>query len=149
MQSSSKHEATNECPLASPKSRQKRAKTGANPSPKEKPCIICDQIKYQGDTKKFHICEENAAKTLLQAANSNKDSVYTRCILFKGMGDVYAADVTYHNNCVSRDIKKFLYDVDTLMTFGVDDDRSLLEGTDFQYKDKHKDMLHQSQRFDK
>ena len=55
-----------------------RAKTGANASPKEKPCIICDQIKCQGDTKKFRICEKSAAKTLLKAANFNKNSVYTR-----------------------------------------------------------------------
>ena len=39
MQNSSKHEATTECPLSSPTSRQKRAKTGANSSPKEKQCM--------------------------------------------------------------------------------------------------------------
>ena len=120
---------TTACPLASRTSRQKRAKTGANPSLKEKPCIICDQIKCQCDTKKFRICEEHAAKTLLKAANFNKDSVYTRCIMFKGVGDMYAVDVMYHNNCLNRCIKKFQYDVDALMTFEVNDDRSLLEDT--------------------
>ena len=74
-------------------SRQKRAKTGANPNLKEEPCIICDQIKCQGDARKFCICKESAAKTLLKAANF--------------VGDVYAADVMYHNNYLNRYIKKF------------------------------------------
>ena len=53
-----KREVTTECPLASPTSRQQRAKTEDNSSLKEKPCIICDRIKCQDDTKKFRICEE-------------------------------------------------------------------------------------------
>ena len=55
----------------------------------------------------FCICEESAAKTLLKGATFNKDSVYIRCILFKSAGDVYAADVMYHNNCLNKYIKKF------------------------------------------
>ena len=49
IKNSSKREATTECPQASLTSRQKRAKSGANPSPKEKAGIICDQIICQGD----------------------------------------------------------------------------------------------------
>lgn len=51
MQNSRKREATTEWHLVSPTSRQKTAKTGADPSPKEKSFIICDQIKCQSDTK--------------------------------------------------------------------------------------------------
>ena len=110
MQNSSTREATAECLLASPTSREKAAKTGANPSPKERPCIICYQIKYQDDTKKFRICEEYAAKTLRKTAAFNRDSVYTRCILFKRVGDVYTADAMYHNNCFNRHIREFQHD---------------------------------------
>ena len=49
MQNSSKREATTDCPPTSPTSGQKRDKTRANSSPKEKPCIIYDQIKCQGE----------------------------------------------------------------------------------------------------
>ena len=38
---------------------------------------------------KFRICEKSAAKSLLKAANFNKDSVYTRSIFLKGVGLVY------------------------------------------------------------
>ena len=114
MKNSSKRETTTECPPASPTSRQKTAKAGANPSPKEKPCIIFDQIKCQGDTKKFRICEEFAAKTLLKTANFNKNSVHTRCTLFKDVGDICPADVMCHNNCLNRYIKKVYYNVDAL-----------------------------------
>ena len=77
MQIFRKREATTECPLASPSSSQKRAKTGANSSPEEKPFIIWDQIKCQGGIKKFRVCEESAADALLKAASFNEDSVYT------------------------------------------------------------------------
>ena len=41
----------------------------------------------------FFIWEKSAAKTLLKAATFNKDSVYTRCILFKDVGDLYVRSV--------------------------------------------------------
>ena len=46
-----------------------------------------------GGTKKYCISEVNVAKTLLKAANFNKDSVHTQCILFKNVGHVFAAEV--------------------------------------------------------
>ena len=96
MQNSSKREATTEWHLASPTNRQNRAKTGANPSSKEKSCIICGQIICEGDTK-----------SLQQKRYLKQLSVYTRCILFKCIDDVYAADVMYHNKCLNSYIKKF------------------------------------------
>ena len=93
-QSFRKREVNTELPLAGPTSRQKRAKNGANPSLKEKPCITCDQIKCLGDKKELCICEESNSKMLLKATTFNNVSVCTRCILFKGVSDVYAADVS-------------------------------------------------------
>ena len=67
-QNSRKCEVTTECRLASPGSRQKRADTKANPSLKQKPRIIFDEIKCQSETKSrtfMHIC----AKTFLKVAS--------------------------------------------------------------------------------
>ena len=38
------------------------------------------------------------------------------------MGDVFAVDVLYHSNFLNKYLKKFRYDVDTLMTFEKEDD---------------------------
>ena len=93
--------------------KQTRAKTGANPSLKEKWCIIRDEIKYQNDTRKFRkVCEKSAknlrkvcCKSIFKAVNFSKDIVYARCILCEGVGDMYEADVIYQNNYLNRYIK--------------------------------------------
>ena len=43
----------------------------------DKPCIICNQVKFKGVTKRFRICEDEPAKNLLKAAAFNKDIVHT------------------------------------------------------------------------
>ena len=122
-----KQEASPESAPFSPKSRLKRVKTTVNA--REKPCIFSNQFKCQGNTKKYHISEVNVAKTLLKAANFNKDSVHTQCILFKNVGDVFAADVMYHSNCLNKYFKIFRYDIDSLMVFEIEDDKDRLEDT--------------------
>ena len=44
------------------------------------------------------------------------------------MGDVFAADVLYHSNFLNKYLKKFRYDVDTLMTFEKEDDNDRWSG---------------------
>ena len=127
-QSSSKREATTEYPLASPTADKKELKVEQILVLKRNH-VLSVTISNIRVTKMFSICEESAAKTSLKAVTFNKDSVYTRCILFKGVGDVYAADVLYHNNCLNRYIKKLWYDVDAVVAFEVDDDRPVLEDT--------------------
>ena len=45
------------------------------------------------------------------------------------MGDVFAADVMYHSNCLNKYFKKFCYDVDSLMGFVIEDDKDRFEDT--------------------
>ena len=71
---------------------------------------------------RYCINEVNIAKTLLKAAKFVKGSIHTQCILFKNVGDVFAADVMYHCNCMNKYFKKVLYDVDFLMAFEIQDD---------------------------
>ena len=112
-----KQEASPESTPFSPTSILKRVKTTVNVW--EKPCIFCNQLKYLGDTKRYRVSEVNNSKTLLKAANSNKDSVNTQCILFKKVGDVFAANVMYHSNCLN----KYCYDVNCLMAFTIENDK--------------------------
>ena len=82
----------------------------------------------QRDTKRQRISEVNVAKTLLKATNFNKDSVHTQCILFKNVGDVFAADVMYLSNCLNKSFKTIRYDVDSLMAFEIEDDKDRRSG---------------------
>ena len=86
-----------------------------SPDPKEKPCIVCNQIKCKGDTKRYRISEDNRAKGLLRAATFNKDSVHTRIIFLKTIGDVFAEDVMYHTNCLINYVTQFQRNVEDLM----------------------------------
>ena len=122
-----KREASPESAPFGPKSRLKRVKTTVNV--REKPCIFLNQFKYQSNTKRYRTSEVNVAKTLLKAAKFNKNNVHTQCILLKNVGDVFAADVMYHSNCLNKYFKKFRYDVDSLMAFEIEDDKDRLEDT--------------------
>ena len=94
-------------PLASPPCSQK-----------EKPCVICRQLKYKKDTKKYCICEVQCAKNFIKAYNFNRDEVCEKCILYKTPGDIFATDIHAHKNCNKRYIKKHLDDVqEFLQTF--------------------------------
>ena len=46
------------------------------------------------------------AKSILKAANFNKDNVFTRVGFLKKSGDVYATDLMYHAKCLQKYIKK-------------------------------------------
>ena len=86
--------------------RPKRSKT--SPDPRDKPCVICNRVKCQGDTKRFQIQSSEVADRLRKAANFNKDEIHIRLIFLKGTGDVWAQDVIYHNKCMNKYISKLL-----------------------------------------
>ena len=77
--------------------------------------IVCNQAKCRGDSLKLCICERKRAKEFLSAIKFNKDEVFTRCILYKTVGDIFAADVMYHKNCKTNYIMKFQRDVGEIL----------------------------------
>ena len=83
--------------------------------PSEKPCIISNQLKSRGDTKILRISEARRASLFLSAIKFNKDEVFTRCILFGSPGDIFAADIMYHKNCLSNCLRKFESEVEMIM----------------------------------
>ena len=90
--------------LSSPENRQKNVSAPA--SPKAKPCVICNQMKCQGDAKRYRISDLAPAKNSIKAANFNKDSVHTRIVFLKTAGDVFVADIMHHKNCLNKYIKR-------------------------------------------
>ena len=93
----------------------KKSKTTTSPDPRDKPCVICNHVKCQGDTKRFRIESSEVADRLLKAANFNKDEIHIRLIFLKETGDVWAKDIMYRNNCMDKYISKFQRDVDKLL----------------------------------
>ena len=78
--------------------RSKRRKTDEL----KKPCIICNQITFKGDSNLCRICEEKRAKLFLCAIRLNLDEVYTRCSTYKTAEHIFAADKVSHKNCIKR-----------------------------------------------
>ena len=78
-------------PLTPPVIWPKRSKTITSPDPWDKPCIICNNVKCQGNMKRFWNESSEVAGRLLKAANFNKET-----------GDVWAKDIMYHNNCMNK-----------------------------------------------
>ena len=81
---------------------------------------LCNQNKCRGDSRKLRICETKRAKQFLSAIKFNKDEVFTRCILCKAVGDIFAADVMYHKNCMTNYIMKFQRDVSEILDDNAD-----------------------------
>ena len=72
-------------------------------------------MKSRGDTERSRICEATRANLFLSAIKFNKDVVYTRFALIEKLGDVYAADVTHHKNCLSNYLRKFEREVEAFL----------------------------------
>ena len=51
----------------------------------------------------YRVCEKSMAQKLLNAAMLFKDHVYTQTAAMCNLGDVFAADILYHDYCC-RDI---------------------------------------------
>ena len=78
-------------------------------------------MKCQSDAKRYRISDLAPAKNSIKAANFNKDCVHTRIVFLKTAGDVFAADIMHHKNCLNKYIKRFQRDVETLMEFEHED----------------------------
>ena len=96
--------------------RAKRRKTVENKEQKNL-CIICDQVKCKGDKKLMRICETKRAKLFIRAVKFNKDNVYSRCSIYETPGDIFAADIIYHRNCMSQYILTFQRDIEDVMNY--------------------------------
>ena len=91
----------------------KRSKIITSPDPRDKPCIICNHVNCQGDTKRFWIESSEVADRLLKAANFNEDKIHIRLTFLKETGNVWTLCITIMNKYISkfqRDVKKLLAD---------------------------------------
>ena len=70
-------------------------------------CIICNNKSHKGERKKCRISEDHRAKQFIHAYNFIKDEVYTRCVLYKTPGDIYAADLYAHKDCTRKYVKTY------------------------------------------
>ena len=101
--------------MTSPVTRPKRSETITSPDPRDKLYVICNHVKYQGDTKRFLIESSEVADRLLKAVNFSKDEIHIRIIFLKETDDVWAKDIMYHNSCMNKYISKFQRDVEKLL----------------------------------
>ena len=102
--------------------------------PKEKPCIIYNYIKKKGQAKRYRVREVKQAKQLLLAMEFFKDDVFTRCAVIRNEGDVFAADIMYHCNCLSsrilrfkRGLRQLINDQDDLDETDIDGEAEIFE----------------------
>ena len=116
-------------PLTSPVTRPKRDKLIVSPDPRDKPCIICNHHKCQGETQRFRIETPDKADCLLKAVSFNKDEIHTRMIFMKEIGDVFANDVMYHNNCMCKYLNQFERDVEKLLAGNFGKENNLIKET--------------------
>ena len=84
-------------------------------------CVVRNRVKCKGDKNLFRIETDKRVKKLLAACKFFKD-VFTRCSLMGKPGDVFAADVLYHRNCLNSYILKFKRELETLIAVMEDDD---------------------------
>lgn len=98
-------------------SRCKRRKTSTDLNPKDKPCVICNLVKHKGTSERFRISENARAKHFICAYTFHKDDVYTRCVLYKTPGDIFAADVMYHKKCLETYFSKFRREVEAVLLY--------------------------------
>ena len=59
-------------------------------------------------------CEINRTATFLAAFQFNQDDVYKRCIFHRNVGDIFAADILHHNDCMANYVLNFRRDMTRL-----------------------------------
>ena len=74
----------------------------------------------------WQVCENKRAATFLAAFKFNEDEVYTQCIFYQTVGDIYAADILYHTNCMSSYLLKFERDMARINEICNDLDKRIL-----------------------
>ena len=65
--------------------------------------------------ERFRIESSEVADRLLKVANFNKDEIHIRLIFLKETGDVWAKEIMYHKNCMSKYISKFQRNIEKLL----------------------------------
>lgn len=112
----------------------------------KKPCLICNKIKMKGNVKRYRICEIKRAKQLISEMRFFRDDIYDRCVLLETAGDIFAADIKYHSNCLSNFLLKFKRKVELIVNdkhdFTKTEDidqmfRDILEQIDLQHQAIH------------
>ena len=76
-------------------------------------CIICNCVKKKDIRKRHGIGQSSCAWQFLAAINFYKDDVYRRCIFCNTAGDIFAADICYHDNCLKGYFSQFDRDLKT------------------------------------
>lgn len=82
-------------------SRPIRQKIVRKISPREKTCIICNNMTSKRDSNRHQLSGPEKAELFLSAHKFNKDVVHTRCILYQKIEDHFAANIIYHKSCMS------------------------------------------------
>ena len=93
-----------------------------------KTCIICNCVQQNQDRTLFRICTNSRARLFRKAYNLNADAVFSRCAIYRNEGDIFAADIMYHNNCMAKYILQYQRKVDLLLTHVEEDDQQLISG---------------------
>ena len=71
-------------PDTSPVTRPVRFKTVTSPDPRDKPCITCNHVKCQGDTKIFRIESSEVAKQVAESCEFQKGRNSYQTHIFEG-----------------------------------------------------------------
>ena len=66
--------------------------------------MVWDKFSQCSTRTLFRICEERPAQKLLNVAELNQDSVFTRIAIYYegGVKALFAADILYHNKCLRK-----------------------------------------------
>ena len=90
----------------------------------KKPCIICNQITFKGDSNLYRICEEKRTKLFLCAIRLTLDEVYTRCSTYKTAEHIFAADIVSHKNYIKRYLLQYQRYAEEIINYDEPDDDS-------------------------
>lgn len=92
--------------------RSKRAvrRSSSMPRPEPSPeckiykqtCVICGNVKHQGNYEKYRISESQRAKKFLEATVFMQDEVFTRTCDLQDIHAAFGADLYCHKQCVNR-----------------------------------------------
>ena len=112
-QSSHELDESDETDLSSP--RTKRSRICRVEGVVVKKCIICNFGQHLTCTVVYRICTPSRAREFMNAYLLFGDAVFTRCSTYSSEGDIFAADIYYHSNCMSNYLKKYRKCVDTVL----------------------------------
>ena len=97
--------------------RKRRKITSFSDKEVDRKCVICDRARESIGTRNrvlYRISESDRATLFIDAINFYNDDVKTRCVFIDTAGDVFAADIFYHGNCLRQYLIKYQRHVDAL-----------------------------------